>query len=373
MEFAILIITVIVITIIYSFIYRAKKLKKIEEIIQFAAKNDTTWNKEFMTGKVSETFLLFKNDWNNLSAEKMKSYLSEEYFQRIFLIMEILKKQGRSLRIGNYKVTNIKFIDAVYNSTSDPDNFTVQIDSYYNQSLIDTKTEQVIFFSSSLSIELPQEYWNFIKEDGVWKLSNIKMVGQKMTDQKITDFSKKYNLHYEPFFGWMTIPREGKIFSKLLNNNNVSCDSNHLVGIFDEKIVEFYKLYGNYGSIIKSKEMKNYLVAQAILPGKYKDIVIIRNNFFEKAALSFTDLQKIKTESNDFNNQYSVWSSEIDGVNTLRLLSPNFMEKIMMLSFDLNIEVVGNILYLFTEDHNEVDYEDMLEILSCAFDEVKTL
>ena len=53
------------------------------------------------------------------------------------------------------------------------------------------------------------------------------------------------------------------------------------------------------------------------------------------------------------------------------LLTPNFMEKIYGLPFELNIEVVDNVVYFFTKNRGADNYQQMLEVLSWAFDEMK--
>jgi len=47
------------------------------------------------------------------------------------------------------------------------------------------------------------------------------------------------------------------------------------------------------------------------------------------------------------------------------------MEKIYGLPFELNIEVVDNVVYFFTKNRGADNYQQMLEVLSWAFDEMK--
>jgi len=41
------------------------------------------------------------------------------------------------------------------------------------------------------------------------------------------------------------------------------------------------------------------------------------------------------------------------------------------LPFNLNIEIVGNFLYFYVPDRNSLSYDQMLQIISWAFDEMK--
>jgi hypothetical protein len=46
------------------------------------------------------------------------------------------------------------------------------------------------------------------------------------------------------------------------------------------------------------------------------------------------------------------------------------MERIYALDFEINIEVIDNVLYLYSPSKN-IAYNDMLEVLSWAFEEMK--
>jgi hypothetical protein len=81
-------------------------------------------------------------------------------------------------------------------------------------------------------------------------------------------------------------------------------------------------------------------------------------------------LRPISLEWPDFNRKYFVCADPRDSVSSLELLTPNLMEKIQGLPFSLNIEVVGNVLYFYTLDRR-ASYDQMLEIISWAFDEIK--
>src|SRR5207245_9726486 len=50
------------------------------------------------------------------------------------------------------------------------------------------------------------------------------------------------------------------------------------------------------------------------------------------------------------------------------LLAPDFMEEIFKLPFELNIEIVGSFLYFYVKGRRNVDEQEMLRLLSRAFD-----
>jgi hypothetical protein len=111
------------------------------------------------------------------------------------------------------------------------------------------------------------------------------------------------------------------------------------------------------------------VVAQAVIPKQYHDILVRRKRrFFNFGPRG---LRRVQTESNDFEGRFCIWADPDDQVNSLELLTPNFMEKVYALPFELNIEVVGNFLYLYAKSRKDINYDQMLEILSWAFDEME--
>jgi hypothetical protein len=137
-----------------------------------------------------------------------------------------------------------------------------------------------------------------------------------------------------------------------------------VIGYYRQKIIEFYTYKQN-----KNTEYgPNYIIAQAILPISYNDILVKRKKLFN---FSPRGLRRNYLESNDFNRRFCLWATPQDQVNSFRLLSPTFMEKIYHLPFELNIEMVGHFLYLYNSGRSNVNYQQMLEVLSWAFDEMK--
>jgi hypothetical protein len=57
-------------------------------------------------------------------------------------------------------------------------------------------------------------------------------------------------------------------------------------------------------------------------------------------------------------------------VTAFELLHPAYMEKLFALPFKVSIEVVDNVVYLYTRD-KKADYATMYAILNDAFKEMK--
>ena len=78
-------------------------------------------------------------------------------------------------------------------------------------------------------------------------------------------------------------------------------------------------------------------------------------------------------EWGDFNKNYEVWASDVERVTSFELLNPSFMVKLQEMSFEINIEVVDNIVYLYSKKTvpSSENYEKMLSILQQAFKEMR--
>jgi len=293
----------------------------------------------------------------------MKDDLTEEYYKRIVLHLNVLKNEKRQNLVDNPTIHSIALIDARDAVDNRLDSFTAEIRAKANDKLMDTETNKIMYQDNNYWTE----YWTFKKEDKKWQLD---LIGQSTEDPskkvpQIIDFAAKNNFYYDPDFGWLMMPNKGVIFSK--SNFKTTDINNHVVGYYRDKIVEFYTFQAQPGGD-NSAGSPVFSVAQAILPINYKDILVKRKKLIN---LTPKGLQKIELESVDFNKRFCLFAAPGDQVSSFELLTPNFMEKIYALPFELNIEVVGSFLYFYTKDISKASYDQMLEVLSWAFDEMK--
>lgn len=346
--------------IMFSFaVYnQKKKAEKIKKVVQTAAAQDLIWNESEITRHVSEVFLKFQNDWSTFGVDSMKSYLTESYWKRMVLELNVLKNENRQNLMKNPQLSRVTILDAFDSTDNAKDTFTAQINAQAQDVLLDTETNKELNVDSGVFTE----YWDFVREGTEWKLNLIRQAteNESLREPAIEDFAKRNNFFYDPDFGWLMMPNKGVIFSQ--SNFQTSDINNHVIGYYRDKIVELYTFIPNPNSV-------NYIVAQVTLPIKYNDILVKKKNRFLNSDPS--GLRRIKTESNDFEEKFCLWAHPEDQVSSFELLTPNFMEKIYELPFELNIEVVGSFLYFYVEGRNNVDYDKMLEILSWAFDEMK--
>jgi len=84
-------------------------------------------------------------------------------------------------------------------------------------------------------------------------------------------------------------------------------------------------------------------------------------------------LEKVETEWTQFNDKYEVFASSAEQATSFELLNPTYMEQLEALPFEVSIEVVDNIIYLYTDELTatlEV-YEAMLDLVNKAFKELR--
>jgi len=349
-----------IILAIIAWYKRKKKIEKAEGVIHTAEQYDTSWNEDALRRRVGEVFCNFQKAWSNFDVDSMKNDLTDNYHKRMVLELNVLNNQKRKNMVNNPTIMSIAMIEAIDETDNTKDSFTAEVKAKANDILIDTQTSRELYVDN----EPFTEYWEFKKEGSTWKLDLIKQATEasELEEQTIIDFASRNNFFYDPDFGWLMMPNKGVIFRR--SNFKVSDINNHVIGYYREKIVEFYTyIPRKEESFIK----EDYIIAQAILPINYKDILIRK-----KKLLNFgpCGLKRMFLESIEFNKKFCLWADSEDRVSSLELLTPNFMEKIYDLPFELNIEIVGSFLYFYTKDRS-VQYDQMLGILSWAFDEMK--
>lgn len=358
--FLIFIIVIFIVMYTISKKARAEKIAKTNSEITEAEIKDSVWNKEKLLQTAENTFLTFQKAWGEIDIKSMEVILEPEMYKRISLELSVLNNEKRRNPTVITKIHDITIVDVDDEIDNNLDSFSVQFRASADDKLIEEETKKILFRDRSIF----EETWDFVRNNNNWQLKAIHQATEDINSliPSISDFAQKNNFFYNPDFGWLMLPNKGVLFKdSKFGNTDIN---NHVIGYYRDKIVEFYTMTIWQGQ----NNHTDYLIAQAILPIEYKDILIRRKhllNFFGPSGL-----RKHEMESNEFIKEFDVYSDENDNISTFELLTPNFMENIMKLPFELTIEVVGNTLYLSTKD-NSADYDKMLEILSYAFDEMK--
>jgi hypothetical protein len=317
---------------------------------------DATEQEKKLVADAKETFLGFQQAWSDFDLKKMKTLVSDEYFKKMTLELNVLKNYERQNLMENVLITGAYIFRAEdYNS-----GFSIFFTASANDKLMDLRENRLIYIDTSSFSEI----WHFVKRGNKFVLSGIDQTTADASkfDQAIASFASENNFYYDPDFGWLMMPSRGAIFGPA---GFGSADiNNHVIGYYRDKIVEFYTYEPQAGT-----GMQPITVAQAILPKRYDDILVTEKSWYNFKPKQ-KGLEKIETESNEFNKKFSVWAAQPDQATSFELLATNFMERIYALDFEINIEVVDNVLYLYSPGTN-IDYKAMLEVLSWAFDEMK--
>ena len=309
--------------------------------------------------RVEEVFYGFEKAWSGFDLPSMEKLLTPEYYKRMVLELNVLQNEHRANPMANIKLLDTTLVGEELDEENQTE-FIVKIHAVADDILLDAEKNTPLFTDSSEF----REYWHFEKHNNIWLLDLITQETEdpSKVEGDISQFAQANNFYYDPDFGWLMMPNQGAIFGK--TDFGKSDINNHVIGYYRNKIVEFY----TYVPSPNDKFPANYLVAQAILPISYRDILIKK-----KSLINFPvwGLKRQYLESKDFNDKFALWADPQDKINSLELLTPNFMEKIYNLPFELNIEIVGSVLYFYTKDRGAANYPQMLEVLSWAFDEMK--
>lgn len=356
--FTVITIIVIAVLIKVASARMAKERAARQARLAEAARRDPAWDPQALDARVKEVFFAFQQAWSELDIQTMSGLLTDEYFRRMVLELTVLKNMKRRNLMEDVVLFSSEMLSFEDADDDAKDRFETKVFASAADKIVDDKTGKVLHVDT----EGFTEYWTFRREAGAWKLDGIRQSTESaaMLEKDISDFAAKNGFYYDADFGWLMMPDKGAIFGA--HGFGTADINNHVIGYFRGKVVEFYTYVTRSGS-----NETNYLVAQAILPIEHHDILIRKRQWMMAVPKG---LREISMEFGDFNKKFQVCADPADDVSTFELLSTNFMSRYYDLPFDLHIEVVSNVLYLYTTTR-KVSYDQMLGILSQAFDEMK--
>ncbi|MEO6761772.1 MAG: TIM44-like domain-containing protein [Candidatus Saccharimonadales bacterium] len=349
---------------LYGWFGKLRQSKKTKVELETAAKLDSTWDESSIITSAKNTFMRFQADWSRLDAEPMKVYLTPDYQYHNSLMLYALRLANRQNNVSNPVISQAT-ITAVSDSTNNSqDTVTVGFEATANDQLINTSTNSQIFADNRPFVE----YWQFKRNGQGWLLDGIRQTTASFDIYSVPlqQFASKNGYYFSLDWGWLLLPERGQLFSR--GKFGTSDINNHVIGLYKKQLL--IQLY-NY--IPKPKSSYNgYLIAQANLPRSYGDIVVRH-----KHALNFSGihgLRKVSTEWPDFNHKYEVYATSPEQATSLELLNPKYMEQLEATPFEVNIEVVDNVVYLYSPENTNADpkkYQTMLDLLFAAFTEMK--
>jgi hypothetical protein len=348
---------------LYNWFSKLKRNKKTTAKLRKAALLDPAWNETAILARTNEIFRTFQADWSARAWEKMAAYMTPHYYQHTSLMIAALMQAKRINQVDNPWIKQSVITDLDDQEDNDSDTVRVQLLAQANDKVINEQTGGLIFQDGSEFTE----YWRLKRQGDIWLLDGIDQATEAewKRDVGLEQFASQNGFFYSLDYGWLLIPSRGQLFNTV--SFGVSDINNHVIGMYNEYLLQLYTydpVPGNAGS---------FLIAQTNVPKSYGDVVVRRKHFANFVKPS--GLRKISMEWGDFNKKYEVFASTNEGVTSFELLHPAFMEKLEALPFEVNIEVVDNVVYLYSPqrtDKNSADkYQIMLEVLREAYKQMK--
>lgn len=361
-----------VVTGVFNLDSKALKMsKKTKADLHSAEQKDSSWNEESLKKYAEDVFLNYQTSWSNNDLQPVKSNLTPEYFTHASLMTEALILAKRKNLVASPKILSLEIVQVNDVEGKEGDSYAVAINAQAKDELVDSSSDEVLFRDNSSFIE----YWNFERQNEVWLLSGVYQATQSAAhaNQSLKSFATSNGLFYSADWGWLLLPTRGQLFGKA--NFGASDINNHVIGKYEglsgKILIQIY----NYIPVKTDKEgsSKNYLVTQAYLPKSYGNI-LVRQKRKTKLFNKPKDLTQVQMEWNQFNDIYEVWATDPELATSFELLNPKFMEVLQQLPFEVNIEVVDNVLYLYSADKKLIsadNYFTMLKVLYEAFKQMK--
>lgn len=324
---------------------------------------DKVWEPGKLETDAKNTFIQYQKDWSSFNLDSMKKYMTPEYYQHNLLMMGALKLAARQNEVREPLVFSAEIMHFEDNPDTDNDIHTVEMAVDVHDVLRDTN-DQTILFEKDLST---REYYKFRRSKSKWLFAGIDQAtaNPMMRNASLEAFAKENSYFYSIDWGHLLLPRRGQLFAS--GSFGVSDINNHVIGLYKDIIIQLYTYLPN-----PKNAMQNYLITQTSVPKSYGDIVVRRKKGLFAGRPK--GLRKIKMEWSDFNSRYEVFASDSELATSFELLHPKFMEQLQTLSFEINIEVVDNMVYLYAPENGTVNsdhYEEMLVILKAAFKEMR--
>lgn len=349
---------------LYGWFGKLRQSKKTKAALQAAGAQDAAWDENRLVEHAKAVFTQFQQDWSNYNTEGMKAYLTPSYQYHNALMVYALQLAGRRDMVYGPTITQAVVIDVQDAADNSQDMVTIGIEATANDQLLDTQSNQVLFTDSKPFTE----FWRFQRSGNTWLLSGIQQATASAwsSNPSLEQFAAQHGFYYSLDWGWLLLPRRGQLFGE--GKFGTSDINNHVIGLYNQQLlVQLYTYVPNPASSTKS-----YLIAQANLPKSYGDIVVRHKKGLHLFGIK--GLREVSTEWPDFNKKYQVFATSPEQATSLELLNPKYMEQLEAVPFEVNIEVVDNVVYLYAPENKVVEpahYATMLRLLQAAFKEMR--
>jgi hypothetical protein len=304
---------------------------------------------------IFSTFLRFQKDWGDFNIDSIKTYLSEDYFKKVELQLEIIKKAHRINEMKNVKIQDVYFVRNQY-ERGDVNKFSVSITAQAEDNLINADTGELISKDNSHFTEI----WHFKKEGKEWKLDGIfqEQFALSRAQYILSVFAFNNNSFYDSNFGLLSLPDKGSIFNKKeFGRANVT---NHVAGRYNNESFEIYHFQNSAG--------KTFLVSQVYIDTPYEHLVVKKKGNTKNLP---TDIELADVDNWKIAQKYSVYMSPSSYDIEVPILNSQFMKRLETLPKDFTIEILDSYIVCYTKESRATTYEEMFDITKALIDAFK--
>ncbi len=307
-------------------------------------------------GPAKELMNRFQKDWSNLDTSSIRSYTTATYGTHLELILQSLRAMGRRNDVRNFTIEEAVVLA---NSTPDTGKLAIHFLAKSDDYLLDKDGKTLYTDTSSFG-----EAYHFEVTNSTLLLSGIDEDSADATRKNsgVVAFAAAEKLYYSLDWGRLLLPTHGQLFAGA--NFTKSDINNHVIGRYHNEIIQLYT-YDPTGTSLSD----TYVVAQMTVPRDYGGIIVHAKNTKLPAPLPH-GYGSYPLEWNDFNKRYELFATDQEKITGFELLEPVYMEKLFATALPINIEVIDNVVYLYSPDPS-ADYATMLSLLHDAFEALK--
>lgn len=347
---------------LYNWFGKLKQSKVVQSKLKTAAQTDGAWDEATLLARATEVFTRYQQDWSAQNSEAMRVYLTPDYQYHAALLVYALQLAERRNLVENSKIIDVVVVDMNDATDNTLDTVTVGITASANDKLVDTRSGQELFTDNSEFTE----FWRFKRQGGQWLLDGIQQATEATWthNMPLEAFALANGYRYSADMGWLLIPARGQFFGGAKFGK--SDINNHVIGLYKQQLLTQIYTYRP-----TPDNTKSYLIAQVNVPKSYGSIVVRRKKALQ--LFGIRGLEKVSTEWQQFNDKYEVFASSAEQATSFELLNPRYMEQLEVAPFEVNIEVVDNVIYFYSDERtaDAANYQAMLGLLQLAFNEMK--
>jgi hypothetical protein len=346
----------------------ARTRKKAEQEITAAANQDPAWNEATLKDRVQTVFGTFQHDWSVFNTANLKTYMTPAYANHTALMLLALQQRRRQNDVQSPQLLEAYPVDIDDEAGNSQDKVTFFIHGKAHDLLLeDVNGQKQQLFADDNEF---YEYWHFVRSGTIWLLDDISQytADKSMARKDVQAFAQANGLYYSLDWGWLLLPRRGQLFSN--GKFGTSDINNHVIGMYQNLLIEIYTYIPKPNT--NDTNPAQYVITQTALPKRYDSLIVEAKSegigsWFRRTPKGYN---KMTLEWPDFNKRYRVFATNVEQVTAFELLNPVYMEKLFALPFKVSIEVVDNVVYLYTKD-KKADYDLMYGILKDAFKEMR--